>query len=71
MLKDGYSSFVENISLGLARTMGMFEENMRDMMAEFSRQLLALQSAVKDGNAKNASGLDLPPKVLTQVKKDA
>jgi len=51
--------------------MCMFEENMREMMAEFSRQLLALQSAVKDGNAKNASGLDLPPKVLTQVKKDA
>ncbi len=71
MLKDGYSSFVENISLGLARTMGMFEENMRDMMTEFSRQLLALQSAVKDSGATPAVSIEHAPKGLAQVKKDA
>lgn len=39
MLKDSYAGFVENITKGLARTMGMFEDNMRDMMDEFARRI--------------------------------
>ena len=39
LLKDSYTSFVENISTGLARTMGLFEENMRDMTQEMVDQL--------------------------------
>ncbi|NLC32414.1 MAG: hypothetical protein GX781_03860 [Clostridiales bacterium] len=39
LLSGSYTSFVENISTGLARTMGMFEENMHDMMKELGRQL--------------------------------
>ncbi len=38
-LSGAYTSFVESISTGLARTMGMFEENMRDMMGEMTRQM--------------------------------
>ncbi len=39
LLQDSYTSFVENISTGLARTMGLFEENMRDMTQEMVDQL--------------------------------
>ena len=39
LLSGSYTSFVENISSGLASTMGMFEENMHDMMKELGRQL--------------------------------
>ena len=49
LLKDSYSSFVGDISKGLARTMGMFEDNMRDMMGEFSKQLSALQKGTQSG----------------------
>ena len=38
-LSGAYTGFVENISTGLARTMGLFEENMHDMMRELGRQL--------------------------------
>lgn len=41
-LSGSYASFVESISNGLARTLGMFEENMHDMMQELGRQLGAL-----------------------------
>ncbi len=43
-LSGSYASFVENISTGLARTMGMFEENMHDMMKELGKQLSGLAS---------------------------
>lgn len=39
LLSGSYTNFVENISTGLARTMGMFEENMHDIMKELGRQL--------------------------------
>lgn len=39
LLQDSYTNFVENISTGLARTMGLFEENMRDMTQEMVDQL--------------------------------
>ncbi|MDO5021998.1 MAG: hypothetical protein Q4E07_01495 [Eubacteriales bacterium] len=38
MLKESYASFVEDISRGFARSMGMFEENMRDISEALSRQ---------------------------------
>ncbi len=47
LLKDSYASFVGDISKGLARTMGMFEDNMRDMMAQFSKQLSELQQGAQ------------------------
>ncbi|MHC1785713.1 MAG: MotA/TolQ/ExbB proton channel family protein [Christensenellales bacterium] len=41
-LSGSYASFVENISTGLARTLGMFEENMHDMMRELGKQLTGI-----------------------------
>ena len=41
-LSGSYASFVEGISTGLARTMGMFEENMHDMMQGLAKQLGAI-----------------------------
>lgn len=38
-LSGAYTGFVENISTGLARTLGMFEENMHEMMNELGKQL--------------------------------
>ena len=48
-LSGSYASFVENISTGLARTMGMFEENMHDMMTELGKQLNGLHKALSKG----------------------
>ena len=46
LLQESYTSFVENISTGLARTMGLFEENMRDMTQEMVDNLKkAVESA--------------------------
>lgn len=39
LLQESYTGFVENISSGLARTMGLFEENMRDMTARMVKDL--------------------------------
>jgi polyhydroxyalkanoate synthesis regulator phasin len=48
LLKDSYTSFVENVSTGLARTMGMFEESMTDM----TRKMVAdLKAAAEGGSA--------------------
>lgn len=48
LLKDSYTSFVENVSTGLARTMGMFEESMTDM----TQKLVAdLKAATEGGSA--------------------
>ena len=57
LLKDSYSSFVGDISKGLARTMGMFEDNMRDMMGEFSKQLSALQKGTQGGEMVDAKAI--------------
>ena len=47
-LSGAYTGFVENISTGLARTMGMFEENMHDMMKELGRQLKEFSKSQED-----------------------
>ncbi|MGI6696308.1 MAG: MotA/TolQ/ExbB proton channel family protein [Christensenellales bacterium] len=55
LLQDSYASFVENIATGLARTMGLFEENMRDMTQEMVDHL---KKAIEAGGGKGSS-LDL------------
>ncbi|NLG57146.1 MAG: hypothetical protein GX540_01910, partial [Clostridiales bacterium] len=58
LLQESYASFVENISTGLARTMGLFEENMRDMTQEMVQSLKkAAAEAARTGG--EASTLDL------------
>jgi hypothetical protein len=44
-LSGAYTGFVENISTGLARTMGLFEENMHDMMRELGARLKEFSKA--------------------------
>jgi len=39
LLSESYTSFVENITAGLGRTIGMFEENMREMTGAMVRDL--------------------------------
>ena len=58
-LGDSYATFVENISTGLARTMGMFEENMHDMINKLGKQLAgyAAQSEGKGGQVVELSGI--------------
>jgi hypothetical protein len=41
LLQDSYTNFVENIASGLARTMGLFEENMHDMTLKMVKDLTA------------------------------
>lgn len=41
LLQESYAGFVENISSGLARTMGLFEENMRDMTIRLIKDMKA------------------------------
>jgi len=57
-LSGSYASFVENISTGLARTMGMFEENMNDMMGQLGRQLAGMAGA-QGKDAKGSPVIDL------------
>ncbi len=58
-LGDSYANFVENISTGLARTMGMFEENMHDMMDKLGKQLseYAAQGDTKGGQVVELAGI--------------
>lgn len=53
LLQDSYTNFVENIASGLARTMGLFEENMHDMTSKMVKDL----SAAMDNRGESA--LDL------------
>jgi hypothetical protein len=46
MLADSYTSFVENISSGLARTMGMFDENMHGMMQSLTVKLSEIEKTI-------------------------
>ncbi|MBQ2700457.1 MAG: hypothetical protein IJF65_04785 [Clostridia bacterium] len=46
LLADSYASFVENITEGLGRALGMFDENMHAMMDTLKGQLDHLNSAV-------------------------
>ena len=46
MLAGSYSSFVENISEGLARALGMFDENMHDLVQTMNGTLEGISSAV-------------------------
>lgn len=49
LLQESYAGFVENISSGLARTMGLFEENMRDMTLRLIKDMKS--AAEKSGDA--------------------
>ena len=49
LLSESYTSFVENITAGLGRTIGMFEENMREMTGAMVRDLGAAMN--KGGEA--------------------
>lgn len=57
-LSESYGGFVENISTGLARTMGMFEENMHEVMDKLAKQLSGLGAAGREGKG-GAAPLDL------------
>ncbi len=46
MLAGSYSSFVENISEGLARALGMFDENMHDLIQSMNAALEKIGSTV-------------------------
>lgn len=48
LLQESYGSFVQDITAGLARTIGLFEENMRDMTA---RMVKDLGAAMEKGGA--------------------
>jgi len=52
LLQESYGSFVENISAGLARTLGLFEENMNDvtqkMVSDLGQALSAGQAGALD-----------------------
>jgi len=65
LLKDSYSSFVEDITRGFARSISMFEENMRDISLAFTRQM----SIVKDD--ENAQKLSLAVEKLTETMEKA
>ncbi len=56
-LSGAYTSFVESISTGLARTMGMFEENMRDMMGEMTRQMAGISKKQSTGQGEGGGDL--------------
>lgn len=51
LLQESYSSFVENISTGLSRTLGLFEESMHDMSAKLARDLSGAARSDNDGEA--------------------
>jgi len=46
LLADSYTSFVENITEGLGRALGMFDENMHSMMDALKEQLDTLSATV-------------------------
>ncbi len=58
-LSGSYASFVENISTGLARTLGMFEENMHDMMNELGKQVTGIGKPQPGKDGKAEGTLDL------------
>lgn len=68
-LGDSYTTFVENISTGLARTMGMFEENMHDMMDKLGKQLAgyAAQSEGKGGHVVELGGITKMQQAMTDM----
>ncbi len=51
LLQESYTSFVENISSGLARTLGLFEESMSDMSGKLARDLSGAISHKNTGEA--------------------
>ena len=55
LLKDSYASFVENISSGLAKTMGMFDENMNDLMNALQKRLSDIKGTAGSGEQVVAS----------------
>lgn len=68
-LADSYTGFVENISTGLARTMGMFEENLHDMVSEMGKQLKALAAALpKDTRESAAKGVAVDLSAMNKMQ---
>ena len=51
LLQESYSSFVENISTGLSRTLGLFEESMHDMSEKLAKDLSGAMRSKDDGEA--------------------
>ena len=65
VLSESYSSFVENISAGLARSMGLFEENMHaalnlldGKLASIEKTAQAAQNGFKAKNEQLTEGTD-------------
>lgn len=71
LLKDNYASFVENISSGLARSMGLFEENMRDLIQIFSKQLMEAKQSAQSSDIQAMSRLQQAMGELTHALNNA
>ncbi len=48
LLQDSYAGFVENISTGLSRTLGLFEESMHDMTSKLANDLKGATAGESD-----------------------
>lgn len=70
MLKESYSSFVDDISRGFARSLGMFEENMRDIGEALASQSKAYNQG-KTLDMQQISALNDTVKALTQALNEA
>lgn len=58
MLRGAYSSFTESIQLGLANALGLFDENMQNLMRQVNGTLKEIQDTINklDGAMKRAPG---------------
>ena len=75
-LSDSYSAFVESISNGLGRTMGLFEENMHGVVSLLDGKLASIEKTAKSAqnsyNLKNEQlneGADGLLKTLSQLQR--
>ena len=71
LLKDSYTNFVENISTGLARTMGMFEENMTDMTQKMVTDLKAAMAQGSSGAAADLKQFSRVQQALADTDPDS
>ncbi|MGI6215549.1 MAG: hypothetical protein ACOYIT_06720, partial [Christensenellales bacterium] len=70
MLKESYSSFVDDISRGFARSLGMFEENMRDIGEALASQSKAYNQG-ETLDMQQISALNDTVKALTKALNEA
>ena len=75
-LSDSYSAFVESISNGLGRTMGLFEENMHGMVSLLDGKLASIEKTAKAAqnnyslkNEQLSEGADGLLKTLSQLQR--